>query len=135
MNYFNQGYMNTYPYNYVQTPQPQQFISQPMAPQGQLPQLNGKIVDSVDMVKVAEVPASCGYGVFPKADLSEIFIKSWNGNGTTSITTFKPTEPSPQETTEISQLIERFNILETKIDNLLTAPTAIHKKEAKANEY
>jgi hypothetical protein len=44
------------------------------------------------MVKVAEVPIGA-YGVFPKADLSEIYIKTWNNNGTTSIVTFKPVAP------------------------------------------
>jgi len=39
--------------------------------------LNGKLVDSEDMARVTEVPIG-GYGIFPKADLSEVYIKSWN---------------------------------------------------------
>jgi hypothetical protein len=58
-------------------------------PQQQNVGINGKIVDSEDIVKATEVPIG-GYGVFPKADLSEIYIKTWNNNGTTSILTYKP---------------------------------------------
>lgn len=53
------------------------------------PVLNGRIVDSVEVAKTMEVPIG-GYGIFPKADLSEVYIKSWNPNGTTSVTTFRP---------------------------------------------
>jgi len=133
MNYFNQGYMSGYPYSYAQMPQPQQYMSQPLPPQNQQLQFTGKIVDSVDMVKVAEVPTNCGYGIFPKADLSEIYIKSWNNNGTTSITTFQPIESSPQPKDGMTQLIERLDSLESKIDNLIATPSV--KKEVKANEY
>jgi hypothetical protein len=58
-------------------------------PQQQNVGINGKIVDSEDIVKATEVPIG-GYGVFPKADLSEIYIKTWNNNGTTSILIYKP---------------------------------------------
>lgn len=34
------------------------------------------MVDSLDVAKATEVPIG-GYGIFPKADLSEIYIKSW----------------------------------------------------------
>jgi hypothetical protein len=46
-------------------------------------------VDSEEMVKATEVPIG-SYGVFPKADLSEIYLKTWNNNGTTSIIKFTP---------------------------------------------
>lgn len=128
MNYLNNSnYLGNYPYNYVNQyvpqPQPQQFISQPMAPQTQQPQsLNGKIVDSEDVVKATEVPIG-GYGIFPKADLSEIYIKSWNNNGTTSIITFKPIiqevkEPQIVEDNSL-KIIERLNALDAKIDSLM----------------
>ena len=41
--------------------------------------LLGKVVDGEDVVKATEVPFG-GYGVFPKADLSELYIKSWNND-------------------------------------------------------
>ena len=148
MNYLNNSnYLGNYPYNYVNQyvpqPQPQQFISQPMAPQTQQPQsLNGKIVDSEDVVKATEVPIG-GYGIFPKADLSEIYIKSWNNNGTTSIITFKPIiqETKELQTVEDNSLkiIERLNALDAKIDSLMmnnvAATAQVAKKEVKGSDY
>ena len=148
MNYLNNSnYLGNYPYNYanqyVPQPQPQQFISQPMAPQTQHPQsLNGKIVDSEDVVKATEVPIG-GYGIFPKADLSEIYIKSWNNNGTTSIITFKPIiqevkEPQTVEDNSL-KIIERLNALDAKIDSLMmnniAATAQVAKKEVKGSDY
>ena len=148
MNYLNNSnYLGNYPYNYVNQyvpqPQPQQFISQPMAPQTQQPQsLNGKIVDSEDVVKATEVPIG-GYGIFPKADLSEIYIKSWNNNGTTSIITFKPIiqevkEPQTVEDNSL-KIIERLNTLDAKIDSLMmnniAATAQVAKKEVKGSDY
>ena len=72
----------------------QQIISP--QPQPQTLGLNGKIVDSEDVVKATEV-AIGGDGIFPKADLSEIYAKTWNNNGTTSVITFQPIA-TPQKT-------------------------------------
>ena len=135
MNYYNPNYYMNYPYNNqypVANQQPQQlftptnnFSALPQqAPQG----LNGKIVDSEDVVKATEVPIG-GYGIFPKADLSEIYIKSWNNNGTTSIITFKPFVPEapiaqpapPEQTNEIEKVIQKIDALELKIDSLMSA--------------
>ena len=145
MNYLNNSnYLGNYPYNYanqyVPQPQPQQFISQPMAPQTQQPQsLNGKIVDSEDVVKATEVPIG-GYGIFPKADLSEIYIKSWNSNGTTSIITFKPIAPEENPTSATQQeksmsnvLIQKITELENKIDMLIQPKT--NNNGVKKNEF
>lgn len=134
MNYYNPNYyMGGYPYNNqypVANQQPQQLfnpnnnfvMSTQSAPtQG----LNGKIVDSEDVVKATEVPIG-GYGIFPKADLSEIYIKSWNNNGTTSIITFKPsleapeTKPAAQESNEIEKILQKIDTLELKIDSLVS---------------
>lgn len=45
--------------------------------------INGKIVDSEDILKVTEIPMG-GFGVFPKADFNEIYLKYWKDNGTTN---------------------------------------------------
>lgn len=141
--------MNYYPnYNnpqnyYLNYPYGNQFSSQPagnMPPQyPQQPQpvqpvslqsnLNGKIVDSEDVVRATEVPIG-GYGIFPKADLSEIYIKSWNNNGTTSVLTFIPKpkeEPKPVLAEEVNlnnpnlmdEMLEHIHRLESKIDAIL----------------
>ena len=142
MNYYPNNYYLNYPYGQQQQytmPQQQQYIPQPQQQTSQA--LNGKIVDSADIVKATEVPMG-GYGIFPKADLSEIYIKSWNNNGTTSVITYRPEVTAVQEEkqekdvfNEIKAQIER---LENKIDKIAATsvtssntsiPTAA-KKEA-----
>lgn len=136
MNYLNNP-LNNYPYGYINQyvpqPQPQQFLSQPMVTQNQQPPqaLNGKIVDSADVVKATEVPIG-GYGIFPKADLSEIYIKSWNNNGTTSVITFRPVSPEPQlaeiEDTVMNVLVQKIDVLNGKLDAILTPRNTTEQK-------
>ena len=101
MNYYGTNYNGSFypnsPYNNYakQQAQVQQFPIQ----QQQMG-LNGKIVDSEDMVKATEVPIG-GYGIFPKADLSEIFVKTWNNNGTTSIVKYAAVAPQTLGTSTI----------------------------------
>ena len=77
--------------------------------------LQGKVVDSIDMVRVNEVPFG-GFGVFPKGDLSEVYIKSWNSNGTTQINTYKPVPA--EETTEAKEF-SSIEALSKKMDELI----------------
>lgn len=133
-------YQNVYP-SYPQFGTQQYAAVQPMSAPQQAPALNGKIVDSVEMVRATEVPIG-GYGVFPKADLNEVYIKTWNPNGTTSVTTYAPTAPIKQEEPEISlrELLEKINAIETKIDNALASPQPEVKekpikREVKSNAY
>lgn len=122
MNYYPNNYYLNYPYGnqYQQQQMPYQAQSQTPQPQG----LNGKIVDSQDVVKATEVPIG-GYGIFPKADLSEIYIKSWNNNGTTSVITYKPESPQPVATTDpITELKEQINMINSKLDSILAAAPA-----------
>ena len=121
MNYYPNFFTNGYSYggnNAQYIPQAQSYL--PQTPQ---PQLNGKMVDSIEVVKATEVPIG-GYGLFPKADLSEIYIKSWNNNGTTSVITFVPAQTSiTQNETQtvdntIMEILNKVNSLEQKIDGL-----------------
>lgn len=136
MNYYNPSYyMNAYPYNNqyplpVQQQQSTYNMPQPMTAMNtqmqQQSSLNGKIVDSEDVVKATEVPIG-GYGIFPKADLSEIYIKSWNNNGTTSVITFKPIIPEPREIQKdngelTNLLLQKIEVLENKIDMFISQP-------------
>ncbi len=147
MNYYNPNYYMNYPYNnqypYTQMPQQQQIaqpsIQQlPNLPNSQpTPALNGKIVDGEDVVKATEVPIG-GYGIFPKADLSEIYLKTWNNNGTTSIVKFQPVIQNAEtqgDGSEIARLIDQVGILEAKIDTLLAPQTQQPRKEVKNNGF
>ena len=89
--------------------------------------LLGKIVDGEEVVKATEVPFG-GYGVFPKADLSEVYIKSWNNDGTARIMKFQPIKETalPQVDTN-TFLLEKMNSIEDTINNLLN-PQKIEEK-------
>lgn len=121
MAYYPSNFYSSYNYN---TPQPQ--YQQSVYPQVQMG-LQGKIVESEDIVKVTDIPIG-GYGIFPKADLSEIYIKTWNGNGTTNIMTFQPVikqETVKEENNNNNNIVlEKIQCLEEKIDTLLKSPVS-----------
>ncbi len=142
MNYYTTpNYMNSYSYNqypYMQQQQqiPQQFNMQTPQPQSiaaAAQGLNGKIVDGEDVVKATEVPIG-GYGVFPKADLSEIYLKTWNNNGTTSIVKFRPViEQSQAETVDsFTQLMQRIDDIDNKLDSFIKKPQQQQQHQQKS---
>ncbi len=100
---FNQQYMQSY----QQAPSPQQMSV-----------LTGKLVDSIDVAKATEVPLG-NYGVFPRADMQEIYIKRWNPDGTTKLDIYRPVVPESKE----PGICERLDVVENKIDRLLGALT------------
>lgn len=113
------GYSGYNAYNYAQQPtyQPQ---PQPQLQQPQPPTINGKIVENEEMVKVIEVPIS-SYGVFPKADMSAVYVKTWNNDGTTRITTFAPvatpqSSPTPNYQETLADIQKQIGELSRKID-------------------
>ena len=123
MNYYPTNFYSNYPYNNYTNqmqyqPQQQQL---PVVQSG----LNGRMVESLDVAKIAEVPLG-GYGIFPKADLSEIYVKSWNNNGTTSTITFKPVieaevvKPEEKYFPDNSQaILDKINSLDEKLNQLI----------------
>lgn len=115
--------MNYYPNNnFYQNYSYGNQYQAPMQQQPTIPTIQGKVVDNPDMVRVTEVPFG-GFGVFPKGDLSEIYVKSWNSNGTTQINTYKPIPvEETKETKEASAqetLLEKINALNEKLDTLM----------------
>lgn len=144
MSYYPTNFYSNYPqpqqsiYGYNQTQLPNYQMSQPQMTTSQSNQIPGKIVDSQEVARVSDIPFG-GYGIFPKADLSEVYVKMWNNNGTTSLVCFKPVvegkvvnndnereERRYHEDSNISsheecnklheQLLEKMNQLEEKIN-------------------
>lgn len=76
--------------NYQQSlqQQPMQMNQQPM-PQ-QTVGINGRVVQSVENINANEVPMDGSMAFFPKQDMSEIYVKGWNANGTIKTTVYKP---------------------------------------------
>ena len=81
--------MSYYPQYGVQQYSPIYQTPQYQIPQPQNNGLNGKVVDSYEVSKIQEIPFG-SFGVYPKGDLSEVYIKSWNGDGTTKVVVYKP---------------------------------------------
>ena len=114
MNYYNPNFYQNYPYANQQIQQmPPQYPTQ-----STVQYLNGKIVDSEDIVRATEVPIG-GYGVFPRADFNEIYLKKWEPNGTTSIITYHAEKhPSPKQEPDYDSIIARISALEEKFNSL-----------------
>lgn len=82
------------PYGQFQPQQPPQHIpyTQPIqtqpqtAPQG----LHGRLVNGVQDITINDLPSDGSMGVFPAADGSAIYVRSWNGDGTTRTTEYRP---------------------------------------------
>lgn len=129
MNYYPQyGNAQYFPNNYYQ---PQQFQ--------QISTINGKIVDSLEMCKVCDVPIG-SFGIFPKGDKSEIYLKSWNNDGTTNIITYVPVLPEPE--IESDMYMDALNNIQNSIlelKNVIKPPTTYpisrnKKKEVESDE-
>lgn len=123
MAYYQNSFYPSYS-SYMQQQQIPQYAA--MAPQQTIQAigLQGKVVDSIDAAKVSDVPFG-GYALFPKADLSEIYIKSWNNNGTTQISVYKPlpAEDSPEQKQEDFNtiILQKVVGVEQKIDAIIGA--------------
>lgn len=99
-NYYGQQFMqpqyNPYLQRMENLQQFQQAIQQPLQNNPNLsPGLNmlaslGKIVESMDIVKVTDIPMDGNMYYFPKADGTEIYAKQFGIDGKARILTFKP---------------------------------------------
>lgn len=167
-----QNYSNPMNNGYLQQPQNpymtdrmnflqgyQQSLQNPVSPV-QIPVANnqmnilGKIVDSIEAVKAAEIPMDGVMYYFPKADGTEVYGKRWIVNeGRTIILAFKPIpEYNPNEIPQEDKkmkfepseefktvFMERFDSLEKQISELMTKPitksmASKTKKEIAENE-
>ncbi len=140
----------------------QQNMAQPQmqAPQQQIQQMptgiNGKVVPGVENITANDVPMDGSVAFFPRQDMSEIYAKSWNSDGTIRTIVFKPVlEGNPNnlphteeklkfalsdEATEA--FMKRFDEIEKRLDDFgltLTksstkSSTSRTKKEVMADE-
>lgn len=118
-NYYTQ-YMQTNPYmqRMENLQQFQQAINNPM--QGQQMQPLGKMVESIDIVKVTDIPMDGNMYYFPKADGTEIYAKQFCVDGKTRILTFKPVfddNPNTLSSEEEKLKLDTFNSFLEGIQN------------------
>lgn len=132
-----------------QIPQNQQFSMNQQMVQNLL---NGRMVNSIEEITANDVPMNVPYSIFPKNDLSQIYIKSWNANGTIQTITYAPIQPENAEhSANIPQtdfnalnedvralrqeISERFDRLESSMTNSKTKSASSRtKKEMAADE-
>ena len=88
--FYPQQYGNYAPYQQIQQqrfqPQEQYQAIQNQQAIG----LNGRIVQMVENINANEVPMDGSMAFFPKQDLSEIYVKGWNADGTIKTIVYKP---------------------------------------------
>ena len=105
--------------------QPQRFIGLPQQPIEQQNNmsfnsnqnrsvLNGKQVDSIDVVKATDIPLDGSVSYFPIADGSAIVSKQLQNDGTSKIVVYKPTQEDKKETIQFATLED----IQEAIDNL-----------------
>ena len=143
--YFNsQFYNNPYSYQSVQPRNIQQTQVNPQVSQNNQAILQGKVVDSIDVVKATDVTLDGSVCYFPLIDGSAIITKQLQQDGTSKIVVYKPIEENSnvQETKYItendlkkeidkidfSQFKDKFKEIDRKIEDLSDDIKKINKK-------
>lgn len=108
--YPNNFYQN---YQYSGYPQMSQMPQSPM-----VSNLQGKVVDGIEIVKATDVPFG-SFSIFPKGDFGEIYLKTWNNNGTTQIITYKPVVEEETKKEEPNLILEKINNIENQLTDLI----------------
>lgn len=116
MNYNIQPAYPQYGYNpYFQQPRMQQSQIEQMQPvnqfQQQMPRgVNGRVVQSVEMITANDVPMDGSAAFFPMQDMSAIFAKSWNADGTIKTVIFKPINETAHQNSAQNQENLKFDL-------------------------
>ena len=100
----------------------QQSMQQPPA---QISGLNGRVVEVAENILASDVPMDGSFAVFPKRDLSEVYVKYWTGEGKIATISFKPiseaqADISPTDNTSLrfDELSNVLGVLYDKVDSL-----------------
>ena len=88
-----------------------QYNQQPMVQQNQTMSLNGEIVDSIDVVKAKNVDMSGNVTYYPKSDMSEIYTKQLQMDGTSRIVTYRAVQPETEAKKEQTQTAVDMNVI------------------------
>ena len=99
--------------NMIQQPMPTQQYIPPM-PTIQQNNLQGKIVDSVDVVKSMDIPLDGSVSYFALADGSAIVTKQLQSDGTSRTIIYKPSENEKEKSVKYLTIDE----LETALNDL-----------------
>ena len=117
----------------IVVPVPMQTLPQ-TAPQG----LHGRLVNGVQDITINDLPSDGSMGVFPAADGSANYVRSWNGDGTTRTTEYRPVgaddnavadDPLAQIMSTLSDIQDTVNALQVEIK-----PKTTRRTKATADE-
>lgn len=129
---------------------PMQQPYQPYQPQYQqmptrmVPQISGRVVNSLDDITVQEVPTDGTVALFPSADGSCIYSKRWTPDGNISTMRFVPeaSEAQPKQPSQLdiigNRISELFDVVERIEERLpydaeTKRSSATRRKAVKAN--
>lgn len=88
--YNQQMQTNLQPQQYQQNMFPAQMSGATQQFQQMQSGINGKVVPAVENITANDVPMDGSVAFFPRQDMSEIYAKSWNADGTIRTIVFKP---------------------------------------------
>ena len=123
-NYYSQyqPQFNPYMQRMENLQQFQQALQQPIspAPMSATTQFApmGKIVESMDIVRVTDIPMDGNTYYFPKADGSEIYSKQFMPNGQTRILTFKPVLDSEVDNSSMGSVEAKFDAFKAFLEGI-----------------
>ena len=116
----------------------QQAIQQPVVPTSMsgANQFNpfGKIVESMDVVKVTDIPMDGNMYYFPQADGQAIYGKKFLPNGQTQILAFKPILDDNINTLSNEEEKSKFDLLEQVLGGIQNDIKSINEKIDKMNK-
>lgn len=113
------------PSAYMPMPQPYQPYQPPYqpTPTRTMPQISGRVVNSLDDITVQEVPTDGTVALFPSADGKCIYSKRWTPDGNILTMRFVP-EASEAQPNQPSQL----DIIDNRISELFDAVERIEDR-------
>ena len=134
--------------------QPQATMQQPMQMQFvSKPQMIGRYVNEVAEITANDVPMDGNAAFFPKQDMTEIYAKSWNSDGTIRTVVYRPVIEQQVDTVKdegnvkvkltneaTETFMKRFDDISERLEKLEkfmskpTATTSKTKQEVEANE-
>lgn len=132
-----------------QFPSMQQTVQN--VPQVQNVGINGKFIQVVENITANDVPMNGEVALFPKQDMTEIYAKAWQSDGTIKTVVYKPVEPvldaqannsTPTQENSLYEAVnnalgaisEKVDALTNRFEEYIGKPKAIRaKKEAETD--
>lgn len=123
-----------YQQSYWAPPVQNQWQPQYMPPQNTVnkPSIPGRIVNSISEVTPNEVPMDGSVGVFITKDMSEVYTKAWNSDGTIQTIRYVPNTIPDEPKQDLTEMIlARLDTIEDLINKKQSVPNKTSNKEVK----